>query len=202
MSQNRVIVTVERKDDHEDILQQALDEKQAIDNGTTGIATIDFGVKITAAQAAQTAMSSRAPGSAHARDDVFLLMYIEEEKIAGKLQDKVDALLGGIDAKIALALSNGFQVKDFGVINKQNFVVVDGPLPGAAKLVAKGLQERSFHEWADSIDNGVTWRYIEPTLQATRVSVGYTVGGLAKFRHRTFTKDGPKPWDYAEIVIR
>jgi len=79
---------------------------------------------------------------------------------------------------------------------------VDGPVSGSARFVAKALEERSFHEWADSIDGGVTWRYVEPTLKASRFSGGYTPGQLVKFRHRTFTKNGPMAWDYAELIIR
>jgi hypothetical protein len=202
MSKNRVIVTSERSDDHEDQLQDTTDRIAAVNAGGTGIATLNWQTKLTAAQAAQTATATRAPGTANTRNNAFQEMFEEEDKVIALLQGKVDDLAGSIDAKIALALANGFTVRDFGVINKQDFVVVDGPTTGSAKLVAKGFRGPSFHEWAFSNDNGVTWQYIEPTLRASRLSEGHTPGQLVKFRHRLFTKDGPGAWHYHELIIR
>ena len=202
MAQNRVIVTLERSDDHEDQLQQSLDIQAAIAAGTTGISTVDLAAATTMAQTKQTAVATKAPGSTAARDAAFQIMYIEEDQVMAELQKKVDDQAGSIADKTALALSNGYHIKDFGVINKQNFVVVDGPTSGSVKFVAKGLQERSFHEWNDSIDGGATWRYVEPSLQASRIGNGYTPGQHVKFRHRIFTKNGPQGYDYAQLIIR
>jgi hypothetical protein len=173
MAQNRVIVTSERSEDHEDVLQETNDKIAAINAGSTGISTAAWQTKLTAAQAAQNAMATRAPGAANTRNDAFQEMFEEEDKVIAKLQEKVDDLPGNIEAKIALALSNGFGVKDFGVINKQDFVVVDGPTSGSVRLVAKGLQVRSFHEWAQSTDDGATWQYIESSLKGHKKSHGF-----------------------------
>jgi len=202
MAQKSVIVTIERSEDHENQLQEALDRKAVLTAGGTGIPVVNYGTKITDAQNAQTAVSTRAPGTAQTRDAKFLLMFEEEENLRGQMQVLVNNLAGSIDQKVALALSNGFQVVDFGTINKQDFVVVDGPGSGFAKLVAKALEERSFHEWGYSDDNGVTWIYVEPSLQSTKIISGLTVGRNIKFRHRLFTKDGPGEYHYDELVIR
>jgi hypothetical protein len=143
-----------------------------------------------------------APGAKQARDDAFEKMFLEQEKLKRDMQGLVDALAGTIDAKVALALSNGFQVEDFGVINKQDFVVVDGPVSGTVKQVAKGVRDASFHEWGSSVDNGVTWDYIEPTIQASRISEGFTPGSKIKFRHRMFTRKGPQDYHYFDLIIR
>jgi hypothetical protein len=202
MAQNRVIVTSERSDDHEDALQETNDKIAAVNAGTTGIATLAWQTKLTAAQAAQNAVATRAPGAVNTRNDAFQEMFEEEDKVIAKLQEKVDDLAGNIEAKIALALSNGFGVKDFGTINKQDFVVVDGPTSGSAKMVAKGSKDNSFHEWYDSIDNGVTWRYIEPSFKANKIVDGYTPADKIKFKHRIWLRSGPSDWHFAEIIIR
>jgi hypothetical protein len=202
MSQKRVLVTIERSDDHEDHLQEAIDRKAALDAGSTGIVTTAYGTKIGNAQIAQTAVSTRAPGAVENRNSVFGILFLEEDDLKRQMQALVDNLAGSIDAKIALALSNGFQVVDFGTINKQDFVVVDGPTSGSARLVAKGLQVRSFHEWGFQNDKELDWQYVEPSLQATKVVSGLTPGNKIKFRHRMFTKDGPGEWHYDELIIR
>jgi hypothetical protein len=202
MSQNRVIVTSERSDDHDDQIQDTIDRIAAVNAGTTGIATANWQTKLTDAQAAQTAVSTRAPGTAKTRNDTFREMFEEEDKVIALLQGKVDDLAGSIDAKIALALSNGFTVKDFGTINKQDFVVVDGPISGSVKQVAKASEQNSFHEWDYSLDNGVTWTYILSTIQASRITDGFTPGQKVKFRHRMFLRTGPGDYHYAELIIR
>jgi hypothetical protein len=202
MSQKRVIVTIERPDEHTEQLQQTLDISAAIAAGSTGIVTTDMDDARIAAQDAETAMASKAPGTAKTRNDAFQAMFIEQDQIKAELQKKVDDLVGTIDAKIALALSNGFHVQDFGTINKQDFVVVDGAESGDAKLVAKALEERSFHEWGFQNEADLDWHYIESSLQASKTVKGFTPGKKVKFRHRVFTKDGPGPWHYAEIIIR
>jgi hypothetical protein len=119
------------------------------------------------------------------------------------MQEYVDNMSGSIEAKIAAALRNGFQVQDVGTRNKQNFKVKDGNASGSVKLVAKAMHNiRSFHEWADSIDNGQTWRYIESTVKASRISSGYEPGQKVMFRHRAFTTEGPGEWHYDEIIVR
>jgi hypothetical protein len=202
MSQKRVIVTIERPEEHEEQLQHSRDLKQAIDAGTTGISTVNLGTLTTTAQAKQDAAALRLPGGPNARNDAFDLMFIEQDNLRGQMQVKVDALVGSIEAKVAYTLANGFQVQDFGVINKQDFVVVDGPVTGSNKLVAKASEERSFHEWNDSVDNGTTWRYVVPTLRSTRVCDGYNAGQLVKYRHRIHTKNGPGDWHFDEIIVR
>jgi hypothetical protein len=202
MAQNRVIVTSERSEDHEDQLQETTEKIAAVNAGTTGIATLAWQTAQTAAQAAQNAVATRAPGAVNARNQAFQEMFEEEDKVIAKLQEKVDDLPGGIEGKIALALSNGFTVKDFGTINKQDFVVVDGPTSGSAKLVAKGSQDDSFHEWNDSIDNAATWRYVEPSIKATKILDGYTPGTKIYFRHRIHTRQGPGPWHETFLIIR
>lgn len=201
MSQNRVIVTIERPEDHEDQLQQTLDISAAIAAGTTGISTANMDASHVAAQAAETAVSTKAPGTVKTRNDKFLLMFIEQDKVKAKLQEKVDDLAGSIEAKVALALANGFHVQDFGTINKQDFVVVDGSVSGSAKLIAKGGKD-TFHEWGFSQDDGEKWEYIESSFLATKIVLGFIPATKIKFRHRMFTRKGPGPWHYAELIIR
>jgi hypothetical protein len=67
MAQKRVIVTIERPDDHEDQLQHSRDLKSAIDAGTPGLSTTALGADTTAAQVKQDAMATRAGRQTGAR---------------------------------------------------------------------------------------------------------------------------------------
>jgi hypothetical protein len=203
MAQNRVIVTVEAPKDQDDHLQHARNMKKALDAGGTGINTAGLTNAITDVQDKITARSTRAPGTAKKLKSSLLQLTIAQDTVRGHMQEYIDNMGGSIEAKIAAALRNGFQVQDVGTRNKQNFKVTDGDKSGSAKLVAKAIHNiRSFHEWADSIDNGQTWRYIEPTVKASRICDGYELGQLVKFRHRAFTTEGPGEWHYDEIIIR
>src|SRR5688572_24456799 len=55
--------------------------------------------------------------------------------------------------------------KQFGTFNKQDFEAKRGTLTETAKLVAKGLRERSANDWGMSLD-GTNWIPIDPTLAA------------------------------------
>jgi hypothetical protein len=203
MKQKKVVVTIERPDDHTGQLQHARNLKKALDAGSSGLSTVALGNRITDAQDKQTAVATNAPGSAEERNSSFLRLFMEEDNLRGQMLTLVYNMSGSIDAKIAFVLANGFQIRDMATISKKNFVVVDGPVSGSNLLIAKGTKDkRTFHEWQDSIDGGTTWRYILSTVKASRISEGYTVGQLVKYRHRMIDKNGPREWDYAEIITR
>jgi hypothetical protein len=203
MSQNRVIVIVENPKDHGEHLQHARNMKNALDGGSTGINTNDLGNAIDDVQKKMTARSSRAPGTAKKLKTSLFKLTIEQDAVRGQMQTYVDNMGGSLEAKMAAALRNGFHVQRVGSRNKQDFKVTDGKVSCSAKLTAKAIPtKRSFHEWADSIDKGITWRYIEPTVKASRTCSGYERGQFVMFRHRAFTTKGPGEWHYDEIIIR
>jgi hypothetical protein len=73
-------------------LQRARDIKEAIDNGTTGIATTDLGTAITNAQIAQTAVSTHAPGTTTTRNGKFGIMKHECELLMDLVYEETEGL--------------------------------------------------------------------------------------------------------------
>jgi hypothetical protein len=193
------IAVLDWPDDLDDALQYAKDIVAAILAGSTGIAVGPANLAITAAQNAQTAVSTGAPGTTTTRDTAFAAMKLEIQIIMTQVQALCYPL--NYDDGKALILANGFKVEKKAERNKQNFEVRTGEVPLTVDLIAKAHRGYQAHEWYDSIDEGVTWRYLPTTLQADTVADGYTRGQLVHYRHRLITKDGPDEWHYDDIVI-
>jgi hypothetical protein len=181
-------------------LQRARDIVEAITNGTTGIVITALQTSIDNAQIAQTAVSSRFPGTAKTRNKKFGIMKDECEKVMDKVYEATEGL-EYTDA-VALINANGFPIKGSrGIVNKQVFEVRHADVLGELDLIAKASEEsRQAHEWYYSLDEGLTWIYINTTLNAKTSIKGLPKGKDVDFRHRIILKDGPTDWHYDEIT--
>jgi hypothetical protein len=87
-----------------------------------------------------------------------------------------------------------------GSVNKQDFAVRQGNATGEVNLISRaalfnGKRVRATYQWQISIDNGVTWVWLESTVVAKTVATGLQADKKALFRKRTITvKGGTSAW--------
>lgn len=151
-------------------------------------------------QSDETATKTKPPTkTVEERNASLVIVQNNLRGLRNDVQTLADADIPNAETIITTA---GMKVKKQGGINKQNFTAKNGEVSGTIDLAAKGVKERSAHDWAKSVDNEVTWISLTPTLAAHTTDTGLTKGDFIVYRHRTILKDGPTDWsDPIEVVV-
>lgn len=181
-------------------LKRGRDIKKAVDDNGGGIPTVDLTTANADAQLAEDEMATKAPGTKETRDGAFKEMKLQCELIMDLVYEATLTMTH--EAAAAFILACGFFLKGGrGVINKRLFEARNGEVSGVIELVAKSLSDREAHEWWISLDKGLNWTVLTPTLQAKTKVEGYPRGTLLTFRHRVILKDGPGNWNLDDVVV-
>jgi hypothetical protein len=91
---------------------------------------------------------------------------------------------------ISILESGSFKIKGIGKKQRQVFGLKNGIDPGTIDLTGNTTKGRCLHDWWISLDNGLTWTRMAPTLDSTTQETGLKVGANVGFRHQLIT---PKP---------
>jgi hypothetical protein len=141
-------------------------------------------------EAAEARASTRAEGTAAARD-------VEKKKVidgltglAGQVQIIVDQNVGEASAITEAA---GMFQKRSSARAKADLAVVKGPTPGLVIVRARAVRG-SAYEWQMSIDGGETWVAVALTTVASTSVAGLARGTTCLFRYRTTRRDATGKW--------
>jgi hypothetical protein len=158
------------------------------------------GDDVDALAAAEVAVLTRAYGTRSMRDASLAVVRADFSQLAAYVQAIADASLVGQAAVLVAAA--GMSFKKPSLWDTPVFRVVDGPVSGSVKLIARWAGDRATYAFEYSPD-GKTWILVGVRLQCKTPLSGLTPGQTYSFRCRVLTKDGPGDWcDVVSHLVR
>src|ERR1035437_1219807 len=106
---------------------------------------------------------------------------------------------------ISILESGSFKIKNVGGGTKQTFQLFDGAASGTVSLIGQsGGKKKHLHDWFISLDKGLTWTRLQPTINSETLATGLTVGMDVWFAHQLIDKNGIVPLSYAKknIIVK
>jgi hypothetical protein len=148
---------------------------------------------------AESAMLTRRYGTTATRAGLMAVVRKDFSQLAGYVQAVADENAEQAGVIVAAA---GMSCKKPSLWDVPLFRVVDGPVSGSVKVIARWAADRATYAFAYSLD-GVTWILAETAIQCKTTLFGLTPGQTYLFRCRVTTKDGPGNWsDVVSHIVR
>jgi hypothetical protein len=142
-------------------------------------------------QTAETAALSRVKGAVAARNEKRAALVVKLQQLRAHIQTRADAEPANAASIIQSA---GVAIRKSPTRRARAFAAKQGPVSGAAKLVAVTQSRRASYEWQYSSDGGKTWITAPSTLQAKTTIAGLLPGATVQFKYRAVTKTGEGDW--------
>jgi hypothetical protein len=152
---------------------------------------------LTALNAAEVVVRSRAPGAATARDGKLEVVVYDLRQLKSYVQTVADANPGNAAHVIQSA---GMTVKTRSAPTKAPFAVKQGSVSGTILLAAKAVGDGAAYQWAWSLDQK-TWTTLPDTIQAKTQAEGLTPATTAFFRVRPVTRKGEGNWSQIVSIV-
>jgi hypothetical protein len=103
---------------------------------------------------------------------------------------------------ISILESGNFKIKGKGGNKAKTFNLFAGAESGTVRLEGQaGGKKKTAHDWQMSLDNGVTWIRLLPTLSSETLVSGLEVGKLVWFAHQIIDKNGIVDGSYAKKSV-
>jgi hypothetical protein len=153
---------------------------------------------VAALQAAETTARTRVTGAATAAREKRLALAALLKQLASYIQATANA--SGADAASVIE-SAGVHVRKIPTHHARVFAAKQGPVSGAATIVAPSAGLRSSFEWQYSTDGGKTWVTAPPTVQAKTTVSGPPTAAITEFKYRAVTNDGAGDWSAAVALL-
>jgi hypothetical protein len=107
---------------------------------------------------------------------------------------------------ISILESGSFKIKQVGGKKSQVFDLTDGAASGTVNLIgeAGNPKKKHLHDWFISLDGGLTWTRLQPTINSETLAIDLPVGKDVWFAHQIIDKNGIVPLSYAKknIIVK
>jgi hypothetical protein len=157
-----------------------------------------FEADISALNAAESAVLTRAKGAAVTRNAKLGVVHGDIKSMATYVQGVADA--ANPASAEAIIESSGLEVRKTTQRDKPALAVKSGPVSGSVKLSAKAAGHRAAYDWEYSTDQK-TWTPLAQTLQSKTTASGLTAGTVYYFRFQALTKTGTENWSQVVSLL-
>lgn len=149
---------------------------------------------VTRLQNAEAAVLTRAKGAAATRDEKKRRVCSLLQQLRSYVQVVADE---DLENAASIIESAGMTVKKPATVRPRVFSARPGKLPGEVTIIAPKAGNRASYEWEYSIDSGVNWLPMPPTVQASTTLTGLTSGSSVMVKYRSVTRKGVSDWSAA-----